>query len=194
MHCRGTEHQWAVVSLIVNFPAHLFVAGGSLFNLARFRSLCIVTQRCALAVGAVDFSLRIPSCRICTVNLIKKRWDKKRKEKKKVLSQQWTLWVEDSPPEDWQKRSGRLITKPGQNTRTDEVVEGKEQGEQQRTWKLDTRGSQTASEITLRTQFFFHNIQFQSLTLKRTAIFEITVLFNTVHNVQPAPTIWKRII
>lgn len=64
MQCSGTERQRAVMSVIINFPAHLFAAGASLLNLARFHSLFIVMQRCVPDEHAVDFSLGIASCQI----------------------------------------------------------------------------------------------------------------------------------
>lgn len=213
MHCSGTERQWAILSVMVNFPAHLFVAGASLFNLARFHSLFIVTQRCTVAERAVDFSLGIPSCHIRRLHRkshheTMRRFREKRKEKfgspsavhtvsrglttRGLTVVEWKAnykaWTEYEDGWSGGRMRRRRAAVSG-NTNA-----GKEQGEQQRTWKLDTRGSQTVSEITLRTLFFFHNVQFQSLQLKRIAIFETTVLFETVRNIQPSPPIWNQII
>lgn len=210
MHCSGTERQWAILSVIVNFPAHLFVAGASLFNLARFHSLFIVTQRCTVAERAVDFSLGIPSCHIHRLHRkshhkTMRRFREKRNEKFGSLTAVHTvsrgLTTRGLTVVEW-KANYKAWTEyedgwsGGRMRRRRAAVSGntnagKEQGEQQRTWKLDTRGSQTVSEITLRTLFFFHNIQFQSL---RIAIFETTVLFDTVRNIQPRPPIWNQTI
>lgn len=213
MHCSGTERQWAILSVIVNFPAHLFVAGASLFNLARFHSLFIVTQRCTVAERAVDFSLGIPSCHIHRLHRkshhkTMRQLREKRKERfgsptamhtvsrglttRGLTVVEWKAnykaWTEYKDGWSGGRMRRRRAAVSG-NTNA-----GKEQGEQQRTWKLDARASQTVSEITLRTLFFFHSFQFQSLQLKRIAIFETTVLFNTVRNIQPRPPIWNQII